>query len=203
MCIYQGGNKMEIRKIVSHIDETYIEGFKTTEKPVRIATTAAVIKNPYAGKYIEDLQPLIDEYSAGLGKLLSSRSIELLGIQGEEVEAFGKAALVGLDGEVEHGSAIIHTMTFGNEARTICGDAKSLIPSAEKRGVAGASIDLAIKHKVDVKIRSHHMSYEFSIPDAPRADEIVIAFTVTDSGRAHPRIGSLHDELAAQGEVQD
>ncbi|WP_019119759.1 amino acid synthesis family protein [Brevibacillus massiliensis] len=194
---------MEIRKMVTTVEETYIEGFKQVEKPVRVAVAAAVIQNPYAGKYVEDLQPLIDEYSAKLGKLLPSKALEALGLSGEECEGYGKAALVGLDGEVEHGSAIIHTMLFGNEFRKVCGNAKTLLPSAEKRGGAGASIDLAIKHKMDAKIRSHHMSFEFRIPDAPRADEIVIAAAVTSSGRAHPRIGSLHAELAAQGEQQE
>lgn len=194
---------MEIRKIVSFIEETHIEGFKPVNKPVRIAITAAVIKNPYAGKYVEDLQPLIDKYAAELGKELPSKAINQLGIKGSEVEGYGKAALVGLDGEVEHGSAIIHTMKFGNEFRKICGNAKTLLPSAEKRAGAGSSIDLAIKHKMDAKIRSHHMSIEFRIPDAPRSDEIVVAAVVTDSGRAHPRIGSLHDELKAQGEYQE
>jgi hypothetical protein len=194
---------MEIRKIVSVVEETYIEGFKQAKKPVRIAVAAAVIKNPFAGQYVEDLQPLIDTYSQKLGKMLPTKALQLLGIDGEQAEGYGKAALVGLDGEIEHGSAIIHTMIFGNEFRSICGNAKTLLPSAEKRASAGASIDLAIKHKMDAKIRSHHMSFEFRIPDAPRNDEIVVAAVVTDSGRAHPRIGSLHAELAAQGEHQD
>ncbi len=172
---------MEVRKIVSIIEETHIEGFKRVEKPVRIGATAAVIKNPFAGKYVEDLKPLINQYSAELGRALPAKAIELLGINGNEVEGYGKAALVGLDGEIEHGSAIIHTMIFGNEFRKICGNAKTLLPSAEKRAAAGSSIDLAIKHKMDAKIRSHHMSFEFRIPDAPRADEIVVVAVVTDS----------------------
>lgn len=194
---------MEIRKLYTVLEETFIEGYKKVEIPVRVAVVAAVIRNPYAGKYVEDLQPLIDTYSANLGQLLPTKALEALGITGEECEAYGKAALVGIDGEIEHGSAIIHTMIFGNEIRKICGDAKTLLPSAEKRGTAGASIDLAIKHKMDPKVRSHHMSFEFRIPDAPRADEILVAVAVTSSGRAHPRIGSLHSELAAQGEDQD
>jgi hypothetical protein len=189
--------------MVTIVEETFIEGFKAAEKPVRIAAVAAVIKNPYAGRYEENLQPLIDMYSAKLGEMLPKKALEALGITGEEAEAYGKAALVGLDGEVEHGSGIIHTMTFGNEFRRVCGNSKTLLPAAEKRAGAGASIDLAIKHKMDAKIRSHHMSFEFRIPDAPRADEIVIIAAVTSSGRAHPRIGSLHSELAAQGEHQD
>lgn len=184
----------EIRKIVTVVDETFIEGYKRVERPVRIAAAMAVIKNPYAGKYVHDLQPLIDTYSAQLGKLLPEKAIQALNITGKEVEAFGKGALVGLQGEMEHGSAIIHTLTFGNPFRQLCDNAQTLLPSAEKRGGAGASLDLAIKHKMDPKTRSHHMSFEVRIPDAPCQDEIVIVAVVTDSGRAHPRIGSLHNE---------
>lgn len=191
------------RKIVTMVEETYVEGFKNVKKPVRIGVAAAVVENPFAGEYVEDLQPLIDEYSKKFGRILPQKALEALGITGVECEAYGKGALVGLDGEMEHGSAIIHTMTFGNEFRKECDNAKTLLPAAEKRASAGSSIDLAIKHKMDAKIRSHHMSFEFRIPDAPRANEIVIIAAVTDSGRAHPRIGSLHNELEEQGEHQD
>lgn len=197
---YKGGDKdLEIRKLVTLVEETYVEGFKKALKPVRIAVSMAVIKNPFAGKFVEDLQPLIDTYSEKLGDLLPQKALEALNINGEEAEAFGKGALVGLDGEIEHGSAIIHTMTFGNPFRTICGNAETLLPSAEKRAGAGATLDLAIKHKMDPKIRSHHMSFEVRIPDAPRSDEIIVMAVVTSSGRAHPRIGSLHNELNQKG----
>lgn len=192
-----------LRKIVTMVEETYIEGEKKADNPVRIAIAAAVLKNPFAGRYVEDLNPLINEYSKQYGRLLPKKALEALDIKGEECEAYGKGALVGLEGEIEHGSAIIHTMTFGNEFREECGNAKTLLPSAEKRAGAGSTIDLAIKHKMDPKIRSHHMSFEFRIPDAPKNDEIIVIAAVTDSGRAHPRIGSLHDELAAQGEIDD
>jgi hypothetical protein len=198
----QGLFILEIRKIVVHVEETYIEGFKKAKRPVKIAAAAAVIKNPYSGKYVEDLNPLIDEYASYLGELLPKIAIEKLGVTGEQVEAYGKGALVGLDGEVEHGSGIIHTMNFGNPFRKLCNDAKTLLPAAEKRGTAGSSIDLAMKHKMDPKIRSHHMTFEFSIPDAPRNDEIVIIAAVSDNGRAHPRIGSLHDQLKALGDTE-
>ncbi|MEH7344694.1 amino acid synthesis family protein [Bacillus sp. JJ1532] len=187
--------ELEIRKIVTIQEETFIEGFKKAQNPVRIAAALAVIKNPYAGRYVEDLLPLIKTYSEKLGEILPKKAMESLGITGEEVEAYGKGALIGLDGEIEHGSAIIHTLTFGNPFRTLCGNAETLLPSAEKRGNAGSTLDLAIKHKMDAKIRSHHMTFEIRIPDAPRNDEIVIAAVVTTSGRAHPRIGSLHKEL--------
>lgn len=187
--------EVEIRKIVTVVEETFIEGYKKTQKPVRIAAAMAVIKNPFAGKYEEDLQPLVRTYSEKLGGLLPQKAMDALGVTGDQVEAYGKGALVGLEGEIEHGSAIIHTLTFGNPFRTLCGNAETLLPSAEKRAAAGASLDLAIKHKMDPKIRSHHMTFEVRIPDAPRNDEIIIAAVVTTSGRAHPRIGSLHKEL--------
>lgn len=193
---------LEIRKIFTQVEETYIEGFKKSERPVKIAAVGAVIKNPYAGQFIQDLQPLIDEYSEALGEMLPKIAIEKLGIDGKDVESYGKGALVGLDGEIEHGSAIIHTMTFGNPFRKICNNAETLLPAAEKRAAAGSSIDLALKHKMDPKIRSHHMTFEFRIPDAPRNDEIVIIVAITDNGRAHPRIGSLHDELDHLGDTK-
>ncbi|WP_147803632.1 amino acid synthesis family protein [Alkalicoccus halolimnae] len=187
--------KKEIRKFYTIVEETHIEGFKEIDKPVGIAAALAVIKNPYAGTYVEDLNPLIDEYSAYLGEELPRRAMQALGISGEEVEGFGKGALVGLDGEIEHGSGLIHTMKFGNPFRSMCNNAETLLPAAEKRASAGASLDLAIKHKMDPKTRSHHMTFEVTVPDAPRADEIMVAAVVTSSGRAHPRIGSLHKEL--------
>lgn len=189
----------KVRKIVTLVEETYIEGFKKVSKPVRIGVAAAVVENPFAGEFVEDLNPLIDMYSKELGRILPKKALNALEITGEECEGYGKGALVGIDGELEHGSAIIHTLTFGNEFREECGNAKELLPSAEKRAGVGSTIDLAIKHKDDAKIRSHHMSFEFRIPDAPRHDEIVIIAVVTNSGRAHPRIGSLHAELKEQG----
>ncbi len=190
---------MEIRKIVTIVEETFIEGFKEADNPVKIAASMAVIKNPYAGKYVDNLQPLVDTYSEKLGTLLPQKAMEALGITGSDVEGYGKGALVGLDGEIEHGSALIHTLTFGNPFRKLCDDAETLLPSAEKRGNAGATLDLAIKHKMDPKTRSHHMSFEVRIPDAPRNDEIIVTAVVATSGRAHPRIGSLHNELAEEG----
>lgn len=182
-----------VRKYAVVTEAILIEGEKVAETPWRLAAAMAVVKNPYAGQYVQDLNPLINAYSEYLGTELVNKALKALDITGDEVEAFGKGALVGLDGEVEHGSAIIHTLIFGNPVRNACG-AKSLLPSAEKRGGAGSSLDLALKHKLNTEIRSHHMTFEVRIPDAPRNDEIVVVVTVSTSGRPHARIGSLKNE---------
>ena len=145
------------------------------------------------GRYVEDLEPLIDQYCEPLGSLLTERALELLGA---EAEGYGKGALVGLDGEIEHGSAIIHNLRFGNRVRDPV-DGTSLLPAAEKRGAAGAPIDLAIKHKHDHSVRSHHQTFEVRIPDAPRADEIVIWVALATGGRPLSRLGAFGSELAA------
>ena len=187
---------MKIRKIVTVVEEVFVEGFKEADRPIRMAASMAVIQNPYAGKYQDDLAPLIAEYSTLLAETLVPKARKALDA---EVEGYGKGALVGLDGEVEHGSAIIHTVEWGKPFRDAIGGGKSLLPSAEKRGSAGATLDVPIKHKIDDHIRSHHQTFEVRIPDAPRADEIVVIAALSNSGRAHPRIGDLRAEMKEKG----
>jgi hypothetical protein len=182
-----------LRKVVTVVEDVHREGGRPVDPPVRIAAAAAVVANPFAGRYVDDLEPLIEEYCEPLGALLTARALELLGA---EAEGFGKGALVGLDGEVEHGSAIIHNLRFGDRVRDPV-DGTSLLPSAEKRGVAGAPLDLAIKHKHDHRVRSHHQTFEVRIPDAPRPDEIVIWVALASSGRPLSRLGEFGSELAA------
>ena len=182
-----------LRKVVTVIEDVHQEGGREVDPPVRIAAAGAVVANPFAGRYVQDLEPLIDQYCEPLGSLLTDRALELLGA---EAEGYGKGALVGLDGEVEHGSAIIHNLRFGNRVRDPV-DGTSLLPAAEKRGAAGAAIDIAIKHKHDHSVRSHHQTFEVRIPDAPRADEIVIWVALATSGRPLSRLGSFGSELAA------
>lgn len=184
--------ELKIRKIVDLVEETLLEADRAVARPVKIAAAMAVIKNPYAGRYVQDLSPMIDSFAPKLGELLGKRCIALLG--GDEVEAFGKGALVGSAGEVEHASGLIHTLKFGNPFRQAA-KGTALLPAAEKRGGVGSSIDLALKHKIDPNIRSHHMTFEVRIPDAPFPDEIVIICAVANSGRPHPRIGDLNVEL--------
>ena len=187
---------MVIRKIVITKEETYIDGGKETSRPIRIATAAAVIHNPLAGRFVEDLSPLIDKYCKSLGELLPGKAIQALGVSGEQVESIGKGVIVGLDGEIEHGVAIIHNLLFGNPFRKICGEAKSLLPSGEKCGPTGcSSLDVPLKHKIDTKVRSHHTSIEVRIHDAPVQDEIIVIAAVSDGGRPHARLKEFGEEL--------
>jgi amino acid synthesis protein len=181
-----------LRKVVTVVEDVHEEGGRAVDPPVRIAAAGAVIVNPFAGRFVDDLDPLIEAYCEPLGTLLTARALELLG---GEAEAYGKGALVGIDGEVEHGSAIIHNLRFGDRVRDPV-DGTSLLPSAEKRGPPGAPLDLAIKHKSDHRVRSHHQTFEVRIPDAPRPGEIVIWVALASSGRPQSRLGEFGSELA-------
>ncbi len=183
-----------LRKVVTVVEDVVREGGEEVEPPTRLVAAGAVVENPFAGRYVADLEPLIDRYCEPLGELLTARALELLGGTAEGV---GKGALVGLDGDVEHGSAIIHNLRFGNKVRdAIHGTA--LLPAAEKRGAAGAPLDIAVKHKDDHTVRSHHQTFEVRIPDSPRADEIVIWVALAAAGRPHARLGAFGSELTAR-----
>ncbi len=182
-----------IRKVVTLAEDIRVESGRAVEPPMRIAAAAAVIANPLAGRFVEDLEPLIDAYCEPLGELLTARALETLGAP---AEGYGKGALVGLDGDVEHGSAIIHNLRFGNRVRDPV-SGTTLLPAAEKRGAAGATLDLAIKHITDATVRSHHQTFEVRVPDAPRADEIVIWVVLASGGRPHARLGAFGSELEA------
>lgn len=182
-----------LRKVVAVVEDVTSEGGKVVDPPTRMVAVGAVVENPFAGRYVEDLQPLIDRYCEPIGELLIERALSLLDAPAEGV---GKGALVGTDGDVEHGSAIIHNLRFGNKVRdAISGTA--LLPAAEKRGAAGAPLDIAVKHKDDHSVRSHHQTFEVRIPDAPRPGEIVVWVALAASGRPHARLGAFGSELAS------
>lgn len=184
--------KVRIRKLAGYTETITEEGGRPLERPLLLAAAMVVVKNPYAGvPYVEDLGELIDSHCPVIGALLAE---ELHRLIGDKAEAFGKGALVGTLGDVEHGSAIIHSLKFGNPIRRRM-QGESLLPSAEKRGAPGASLDIALKHKNDVKVRSHHQTFEVRIPDAPLPDEIVIVAAAASAGRPHARIGTLQDDL--------
>ncbi|MGH9758145.1 MAG: amino acid synthesis family protein [Candidatus Acidiferrales bacterium] len=181
--------KAKIRKIVTFVEETRAEMGRAVHPPTRRAAAAAVIANPFAGKFVEDLSELMD-VGEELGEILTDRAVKALGIPGTSVESYGKAAVVGENGEIEHAAAILHPK-LGAPVRKALGKGAALIPSSKKRGGLGAAIDIPLGHKDAAFVRSHFDAMEVRIPDAPRADEIVVAIAVTDSGRPLARVGGL------------
>ena len=181
--------KPEIRKMYTLVEETHADGVKRLEKPVRKAAAAAVFKNPFADKYVEDLSLLFD-WSAELGEILTKKAVTALGIKAEEVQSYGKAAIVGERGELEHCAAILHPK-LGKPLRDNVGGGKAIIPSAKKLGFPGAAIDVPLHFKNAAFVRTHFDAMEVRIPEAPRADELVLIVAITDSGRPLARIGGL------------
>ncbi|WP_298916994.1 amino acid synthesis family protein [uncultured Roseobacter sp.] len=191
----------EIRKIVSYTEDVLIEGFKPASEPWRLFAVAAVITNPWAGRYVEDLKPVIQAFGPELGALLTQKITDLTG-GGDKIEAFGKAGIVGLDGEIEHASGLIHTLRFGNHFREAVG-AKSYLAFTNIRGAANTSIQIPLMDKNDAGRRSHYLTIQFSIVDAPRADEVVIALGAATGGRPHHRIGDRYQDLKDLGHDLD
>ncbi|MBW1971520.1 MAG: amino acid synthesis family protein [Spirochaetes bacterium] len=185
---------MDIRKIVTIVEETRIEAGKKVEPPTKKAAAIAVIKNPFAGKYQENLDELIG-YGEILGGLLGKKAVEALGVPVENVNSYGKAAIVGEAGELEHAGAILHPK-LGAPLREAVGGGKAIIPSAKKMGGIGTEIDVPLHYKDAAFVRSHFDAMSVRVHDAPRADEIVVAIVVTDSGRPLARIGGLKKEDA-------
>ena len=178
-----------VRKIVSFIEETHVEANQPISPPTRRAVAAAVIVNPFAERFEVDLS-LLMEIGEEMGEELSRRALALLGVTGDRIESFGKAAAVGEDGELEHAAALLHPR-LGAPVRRMIGHAPALIPSSKKRCGPGAAFDVPLGHVVAAKVRSHFDGIEVRIPDAPRAGEIVLAVALTDSGRPLPRVGGL------------
>ncbi len=187
----------KIRKIVTVIDEIHNEMGRTIDPPTRRAAAVAVIENPFAGRYVEDLEPLMD-IGAELGGLLGEKCVEALGIEPAAGESYGKAAMVGEDGELEHAAAILHPK-LGAPLRKAVEKGAALVPSSKKRGGPGAPLDVPLGHKDAAYVRSHFDGMEVRINDAPRAGEIMVAVCVTDSGRPLPRVGGL-EAADAKGE---
>lgn len=178
-----------IRKIVVVVEETYREMGQPITPATRKAAAAAVIENPFAGRYVEDLEPLMTVGEA-LGELLGERAVAALGVQPSQIESYGKAAIVGEAGELEHAAAILHPR-LGAPLRRAVEKGAALVPSAKKMGGVGTPIDVPLGHKDAAFVRSHFDAMEVRIADAPRAGEILVAVCVTDSGRPLPRVGGL------------
>jgi len=178
-----------IRKLVVQVDETRIEMDRAVEPPVRRAVAIAVIENPCAGRYVENLDELI-AIGEELGGLLGEKCVKALGIEPGQAHSYGKAAIVGEAGELEHAAAILHPK-LGAPLRKAVEKGAALVPSAKKRGGMGTAIDVPLGHKDAAYVRSHFDAIEARVGDAPRASEIVVAVGVTDGGRPLPRIGGL------------
>jgi len=181
--------KAKIRKLVTVVEETRVEMDRAVDPPTRRAAAIAVIENPFAGKYVEDLTPLVT-IGEELGDMLAKRAVAALGIDGSKAQSYGKAAAVGENGELEHAAAILHPK-MGAPVRKILGKGAALIPSSKKRSGPGTTLDIPLGHKDAAFVRSHFDGMEVQINDAPRANEIMVAVAITDSGRPLPRVGGL------------
>jgi len=189
--------KPEIRKIVTYSEEIHGDAGHNLKTPIKRAVSAAVFKNPFASKDAEDLSALFD-FGEYLGGVLAKIARGTLAISQDGVESYGKAAIVGEQGELEHGHALLHPK-LGKSLREECGGVNvctAIIPSTGKIGRIGTSIDVPVHYKRAAFVRSHYDSIELRVPDAPLPDEIVLAVAVTNSGRPLPRIGGLKKEEA-------
>jgi hypothetical protein len=189
---------VEVRKIAVYVEETQHDGGPMLATPVRKGWAAAVVKNPYAGRYVEDIMPMMEALKP-LGIDLSRRLTEALGGQAA-VDAYGKGVIVGSAGEIEH-SALWH-VPGGYAMREILGRAHAIVPSACKMGAIGTSLDLPIHHKDACYVRSHFDAIALAVPDAPRADELVLAITMACGGRPHARAGGLKTSEIAKMDGQ-
>ncbi len=188
---------LAIRKLLTLVEETWQEAGQAVTPPTRKAAAIAVVANPCAGRFERDLDALVAVGEA-LGQLLGDRAVAALGIEPGAVQSYGKAAIVGEDGELEHAAAILHPK-LGTPLRRAVQRGAALVPSAKKRGAMGAAIDVPLGHKDAAFVRSHFDAMEIRVPDAPRRDEIVVAVVVTDSGRPLSRVGGLqHQDIQGQ-----
>jgi|SRR5665647_2126309 len=177
------------RKVITLVEEIVAEGGRTLVTPARRAIVGAIVTNPYAGRYSEDLTELI-ELGEQLGEELGRRAVEALQRDGSVVQSFGKAAMVGEDGELEHAAAVLHPL-LGAGLRRAIGGGKALVPSSAKVGGPGQVLTVPLGHIDAAYVRSHFDSVEFAVNDAPRRSEILVAVALSDSGRPLARIGGL------------
>ncbi len=186
-----------VRKYITRVEETVMEAGRRLDRPTRKAVAAAVVANPFAGTYAEDLSELFD-LGERLGAVLGERAVAALGITPDEVESYGKAVMVGEDGELEHAAAVLHPK-LGKGLRAVTGGGKALIASSKKMGGPGQVLDVPLGHKNAAYVRSHFDGVEIWVNDGPRRAELLVAVAVTDSGRPLPRVGGLTvDEIKGE-----
>ncbi|MGC6528277.1 MAG: amino acid synthesis family protein [Paracoccaceae bacterium] len=192
----------ELRKVVTFDEDIHREGERAATPPLRMIGVAAVLANPWAGQgYVEDLSPEIQRLAPPLGKMLTDRLIALAG-SGDAIEAYGKACVAGANCEWEHASALIHTLQYGNFYREAVG-AKSYLGFTNTRGPANSQINIPLMDKHDTGRRSHYLTVQFSIYDAPAENELVVALGAATGGRPNHRIGDRYSDLKALGRDVD
>lgn len=180
---------VEIRKIHIAIEETHLEMGRAVDPLLTTVIVAAVMQNPWAGRgYVDDLRPEIRDFSTGLGALLADRLVDTIG-SADAIEAYGKGSMVGVDGELEHANAMVHTLLFGNPIREKVDGASTLV-FANTRSAPGAVLTIPMVHKGEMLARTHYNTAQTWISDAPRADEVVVALAGATRGRPFPRIGN-------------
>ncbi len=180
--------EVKIRKIISCTEEIYHEGGPKADTPLRRAAVVAVIENPFAGTFAEDIQPFMDDLKP-LGLEMATRLVGLLGGDPAVVEGYGKGAIIGAAGELEHG-ALWHA-PGGYAMRDLLGGAKAIVPSSKKVGGVGVRLDVPVTHIEASYVRSHFDSMEIGLNDAPRANEMVLTLVMTTGARVHNRAGGL------------
>jgi hypothetical protein len=192
----------DIRKFVAFDEEIHIEGQRAATPPLRMMAIMAVLKNPWGGAdFTADLTPEIQRIAPDLGAMMTARIAALAG-GADKIEAYGKAAIVGVNGEIEHGSALIHTLRFGNHYRQAVG-AKTFLAFTNTRGPANTQIQIPLMDINEAGRRSHYLTVQCAVYDAPGPDEIVIALGAASGGRPHHRIGDRYADLAAMGHDVD
>ena len=190
--------ELKLRKFAKFLDKTFIEGGKEAKDPVLLVSVAAVIQNPWAGRgFVEDIKPEILELAPKLGDILVPELIKEIG-SGDKIQAYGKAAIVGLNGEIEHASAFIHTLRFGNKFRDAVGGT-AYLSFTNTRGPAGSKISIPMMHKTDPGLRQFYLTHEFTIHDAPGPAELVIAIGASTTPQAHHRIGNRYEDEKEMG----
>ena len=190
---------VKLRKYVSTVEETHHDGGPSLKRPVAKAVVGGVIANPYAGRHVEDIQPMMKALEP-LAIDLTERVMKLLGVKGSDLEAYGKGAIVGIAGELEHAALWHQPSGFG--IRHAMGGAKSIVPSTVKVAPAGARIDIPLHHVTAAYVRSHFDAIEFCVPDGPKPDEIVYIVAAAIGGRPHARVGGLKPSEIKVGDGQ-
>lgn len=184
----QENASFDLRKLVLYRDVVVTEAGRAPQQPAQQASIAAVLRNPWVGTDPgTDLSTEVERIAPRLARLLTDRLVQALGGV-DEIEAFGKAAIIGTAGEIEHGGALIHTPYFGNLMREFLGG-ESIICFADTRAEAGETLVVPLWHKTHAATRSHYQTVSARVPDAPRADELVIIAAASTGPRPHPRIG--------------